>query len=100
MEDGMQIDWMKVLGAGALLVGGWAAPRAYRALRNVGKTKIKIAEEKLAEAQKRAREAHANADPNDDATHDAAVVRAQKARESAEYWAAVANGIADEKPSE
>ncbi len=92
----MDVPWDKIITGALAALGMWCAPRVYRAARNVGKTKIKIAEERLAEAQKQAREAHANADPNDDATATAAVERARKAKESAEYWAALASSLGED----
>ena len=89
------VDWSKVLLTTAGVVGGWLAPRVYRAVRNLGKTEQKLAEDELEDALKRAEAAHANADPTDDAAADAAVVRAKALRAKAARLGALADAFAD-----
>ena len=91
----VKIDWPKVLLAAAGVAGGWFAPRVYRAVRNLSKTEQKLAEEELQAAMKRAEDAHANADPNDDVAADVAVTRAKAMRAKAARLAALADAFSD-----
>jgi len=86
--------WTKFVLPALGLLGGWLAPRIYRAVSNLGKTEQKLAEDDLEAALKRAEVAKASADPSDDAVAEADVVRAKAMRKRAERLSALADAFA------
>ena len=88
-----KIDWTKVLLAAAGIIGGWVAPRVYRAIKNLSKNEKKIADEALEDAIKKQETAHANSDPSDDKTSDEAVARAKKHKENIQRLSALTDAI-------
>lgn len=95
------MDWSALLQKAALIVAGgvctWAATGGRRAIRNLGKTEVELADEELERAMSRAERAHKNDDPTDDAAADAAVEKARAFRARARRMNAIADAFGAEK---
>lgn len=89
------IDWTHVAAAaGGLAVG--ILPTARRVMRAYGKSKQELADEALADAVEKAKVAHADSDPSNDAAADAVLERARAIRAKAKILHDLGDALAAE----